>query len=421
MRRLPSIAVLVTLLALPVVLASCGGGADTLVIPTVYLIAGRVADPTTSPFTALPGARVWVETDPTVVAVTTDANGDFVIHGVPGGVQRLRAELAGRVTSISTGLDVSANIDNAGLPLFTRAEIDSILTARGAAPWDTTRALFGMFALRSNDVPLGNASIQLTPDPGGALLQTGNGSDPIVIDNAAPGQYSLSVAHPGFVWDGPYATRLDADIVTFGTPRARPNMNGFVFEDRSTGNAVGGAVVSVLSGPTGGQSTTDFLGQFSLVGLSKGTYIAHAAAAGFLSGVSWPQDMQADTTLTFLMVTPDTLAAWATAGGAAPPNPNLGHLLVEARNQAGGALLAGATIVTDPPGGAALSQGGRYPALVVNLPPGTYKVSLTGGAIAGAPSTAGVVVRAGEVTSSRLDLPARPYGVTGSQSYRRRR
>lgn len=407
MRRLPSIAALATLLAVPFVLGSCGGGADTLVIPTVYLIAGRVADPTTSPFTAIPGARVWVETDPTVAAVTTDTDGNFVLHGVTPGTQRLRAERAGRVSSISTGIQVDGNVDNAGLPLFTRAEIDSILLARGAAPWDTTRALFGMFALRSNDVPLGNATIQLTPSgpyAGGTLYQTGNGADPIVVDNALPGQYSLNVTYPGFLWDGPYATRLDAGIVTFGTPRARPNMNGFVFQDRSTGNAVGGAVVSVLSGPTGAQATSDFLGQFSLVGLSKGTYVAHAVAAGFMTGVSWPQDMQADTTLTFLVVTPDTLAAWAAAGGAGPPLAGFGHLLVEARNVAGGALLAGATIVTDPPGGATLSQGGRYPALVINLAPGIYKVTMSGGGITNAPTIAGVVVRAGEVTSSRLDL-----------------
>lgn len=257
-------------------------------------------------------------------------------------------------------------------------------------------------------MPLGNATIQLTPSgpyAGGALYQTGNGSDPIVVDNALPGQYSLSVTYPGFVWDGPYATRLDAGIVTFGTPRARPNMNGFVFQDRSTGNAVGGADVSILTGPTGAQATSDFLGQFSLVGLSKGTYVAHAVAAGFMTGVSWPQDMQADTTLTFLVVTPDTLAAWAAAGAAGPPLSNFGHLLVEARNVAGGALLLGATIVTDPPGGVVLPQAGRYPALVINLAPGVYKVTVSGGGITGAPTIAGVVVRAGEVTSSRLDLP----------------
>jgi hypothetical protein len=408
MRHLPSVAVLATLLVLPFALASCGGGADTLVIPTVYLIAGRVADPTSNPFTPLPGARVWVETDPTVAAVTTDANGDFIIHGVPGGTQRLRAEMPGRVSSISTGIQVDRNIDNAGLPLFTRAEIDSILAARGAAPWDTTRALFGMFALRSNDVPLGNATIHFDPLPpyaGGALYQTGNGSDPIVIDNPMPGQYSLTVSYPGFVWDGPYSTRLDAGIVTFGTPRARPNLNGFVFDGRTTGNAVGGALVSVLRGPTGGQATSDFLGQFSLVGLSRGTYTVHATAAGYLSGVSWPQDLEADTTLSFLIVTPDSLAAWAAAGGAPPPLANFGHLLVEARNAAGGALLPGATIVTDPPGGAALSLSSRSPALVINLAPGVYKVTMTGGGIKGAQTITGVTVSAGEVTSSRLDLP----------------
>jgi hypothetical protein len=124
-----------------------------------------------------------------------------------------------------------------------------------------------------------------------------------------------------------------------------------------------------------------------------------------MTGVSWPQDMQADTTLTFLVVTPDTLAAWAAAGGAGPPLSNLGHLLVEARNVAGGALLLGATIVTDPPGGVVLPQAGRYPALVINLAPGVYKVTVSGGGITGAPTIAGVVVRAGEVTSSRLDLP----------------
>jgi len=309
------------------------------------------------------------------------------------------------VPSLSTGLDVSANIDNAGLPLFTRSEIDSILAARGLAPWDTTRALFGMFALRSNDVPLGGASIALNPSTGGTLSQTGVGSDPILIDNPNPGDYSLSVTQTGFVWDGPFATHLQAGVVTFGTPRARPNINGFVFRDRSTGSAVDGADVAVFQGPTGAQATTDFLGQFSLVGLVKGTYTVRATLTGFLPGLSWPQDLQADTTLTFLVVTPDTLAAWAAAGGAAPPGPAYGTLLVEARNQAGGALLPGATIATNPPGGIAVPQSARAPALLINLPPGVYKVSMAGGGVSGAPAWTNVIVRAGIVTSSRLDLP----------------
>src|SRR5689334_16702413 len=169
MRRFSTVFLVLGFLGLSFALASCGGGATEIVVPTVYLIAGRVVDPTTSPFTALAGVRVWVETDPGVAAVTTDASGDFIIHGVSSGNQRVRAELPGRVPSISTGLDVSGNIDNVGLPLFTRGQIDSVLSARGLAPWDTTRALFGMFALRSNDVPLGGASIALSPPTGGTL------------------------------------------------------------------------------------------------------------------------------------------------------------------------------------------------------------------------------------------------------------
>jgi len=408
MRLFPSVAVLLSFLALSFALESCGGGAEDLVIPTVYLIAGRVADPTTNPFTPLPGARVWVETDPTVAAVTTDANGDFLIHGVPSGVQRLRAELAGRVSSISTGILMDQNVDNAGLPLFTKAEIDSILQARGAAPWDTTQALFGLFALRSNDVPLGGATILLTPSPpyaGGALYQTGNSADPIVVDNAIPGQYSLSVTNPGFVWDNPFPTRLEAGIVTFGTPRARPNITGFLFDSRSTGNAIGGAGVGVYIGPTGGSVITDFLGQFSLVGLAKGTYVLRAEAGGYLPAVTWPQNMQSDTTLTFLMTASDSLAAWSLANGGPAVVTGMGHLLVEARNAAGGARILGATLSVTPAAGFAIAQSARTPAVLLNLSPGSYQVTVTGGGVSGMPTTKGVTVRANEVTTSRLDLP----------------
>jgi hypothetical protein len=179
-----------------------------------------------------------------------------------------------------------------------------------------------------------------------------------------------------------------------------------VFRERSTGNAVDGAAVAVFQGPTGAQATSDFLGQFSLVGLLKGTYTVLATAPGFLPGLSWPQDLQADTTLTFLVVTSDTLTAWAAAGGASTPGPAYGTLLVEARNESGGALLPGATIVTTPPGGIAIPQSARAPALVINLPPGVYKVSMVGGGVSASPSWTNVIVRAGIVTSSRLDLPA---------------
>jgi hypothetical protein len=287
-------------------------------IPTLYLVAGKVLDPTTSPFTALPGGRVSVETASQVAAVTSDANGIFILHGVPEGEQRLRAELAGYRTSVSIGVPVSANVDDASLPMFTDAEIDSILVARGAPAWDRARSLLGLFALRSNGLPLGGAAVSLSPLPpyaGGVLEQTGQAEDPIVIVNATPGDYLLSVTHRGYRWAAAYGTRLAPGVVTFGAPRAYPNLVGYLFADRSTGVAVDAASVSVLSGPMPAAAVTDVLGQFSLVGLLQGTYVAGFAKAGFLDGASWPQPMEQDTTLTCLLVHPDTLAAWAAAQG----------------------------------------------------------------------------------------------------------
>jgi hypothetical protein len=377
-------------------------------IPTLYLLAGKVVDPTTNPFTPLAGARVSVETAPQVAAVTSDADGVFLLHGVPEGEQRLRAELAGYRVSVSIGVPVSANVTDASLPLFTDSEIDSILVARAAPPWDRARALIGMFALRSNGLPLGSAAVTLSPLPphaGGVLLQTGQAEDPIVIVNAVPGDYLLSVTNAGYRWATAYGTRLTAGVVTFGAPHAFPNLAGYLFADHSTGVAVDAASVTVLSGPTPAGATTDFLGQFSLVGLQPGTYVAGFDKTGFLSGCTWPQPMAQDTTLTCVLVHPDTLAAWSAAQGGPAPAPDRGHVAVEARSLAGGALLLGAVLASDPAGGAmALPQTTVAPALLVNLPPGTYTIRVSGPGITGTPESVGVTVRAGAVTYSRLDL-----------------
>ena len=153
------------------------------------------------------------------------------------------------------------------------------------------------------------------------------------------------------------------------------------------------------------KAVSDFLGQFSLVGLVRGTYSVRAVAPGFLPGVSWPQDLQSDTTLTFLVTAPESLAAWSTAAGGPAPAVDRGHLLIEARNAAGGAVLDGAVLSTSPVAGFAIPQNGQTPALLLNLVPGIYTVMVSGAGITGTPATSGVVVRAGEVTASRLDLP----------------
>jgi hypothetical protein len=393
----------------------CDKGATEIHVPVVYVVAGRVVDPTTSPIAGVPGATVEVETDPAIPAVLSDADGNFILQGVPTGTHRLRADLAGRRTTLTYDFAVGGNVANAVVPLFTDQEIDSVLAARGAPAWNRGLGLLGLFALKSTGVPLGDVLVSLGGAPGGTLVQTGEGKDPIVLVNAAPGTYPLSLARGGYVWDDPYAVQLRPGVVLFAAPRARPNYNGFVFADRLSGAGIEGAQVTTLAGTTMGvTSTTNFLAQFSLVGLEVGTYVARIVAAGYLPTVTWPERLDQDTTLAQVLVEPDTLAGWAAAGGGPAPGAGLGHVLVDARAVESGAPLPGATVEVDPLFGAAragglaasasLPQGANAPALRMNMAPGLYRIFARAPGRNDSARTDSVIVRAGEITATRIDF-----------------
>ena len=378
--------------------------AGEIVIPTVYIVAGQVGDPTSNPITPLPGATVFVETAPQVAAVQTDADGNFILQGLPLGTHRLRAELSGRRTTLSVDLVVDRNLTDVGLPLFTDAQIDSILSARGAPAWDRGQALFGVFALRSTGVPLGDAGVFLSPDPGGTKVQTGEGADPIVWVNATPGSTALTVTRPGYVWRNPFPLALRAGTVTFGVPRALPNLTGFLFANRPTGAPLANAAVSVESGPSQASVTTDFIGQFRLSGLEPGTYALRFGAAGHMPALTFPHSIPEDTTLSYVAVHQDTLNAWATASGASPPGSAFGHLLGDLRSASGGAPLLGAYLETFPTQGASVQQGQAAPALVLDLPPGLYTVIVRSVSGTELHRDDAVRVEAGTVTSTRYEF-----------------
>lgn len=392
-------------------LTGCGEGARTIFVPTVFVVAGRVADPTQSPIAGIPEARIVVETAPAVAAATSDGDGNFILQGVPAGTHRLRATLAGRVTTVTYDFVVGGNVANAFVPLFTPAQVDSVLAARGAPAWDRARGLFGLFALKSTGVPLGDAVATLTPAPGGTLVQTGEGADPIVVVNATPGTYALGLARAGYLWDGPYGVALRPGVLTFAAPRSRPNFNGFLFADLPSGPPVSGATATALRGPSAGLSaTTNFLGQFSLVGLAAGTYVGRFAHPSYLPTLSWPQPLDQDTTLAMVAFTADSLLAWAAAGGA--PGPDLfgrGTIALDLRDGVTGEVLTGGMVqIAGGAGGAnagtATPQGVRALALRLDLPPGLHRVYASAPGHADAPATDSVEVRAGEVTFTRVEL-----------------
>jgi len=396
----------VTLLV-AIVLGGCSE-AETIRIPVVYVVAGRVLDPATSPVEGIAGAKVSVDTDASVMPVTSDADGNFVVQGVPNGVHRLRVELAGRRTTLTYDFAVRKNVADALVPLFTDHEIDSVLVANGAPPWDRAQSLFGVFALKSTGVPLGDAILTFQSPPGGTLVQTGEGKDPIVVVNANATDATFFVTRSGYEWDDPYGAALRPGVLVFAAPRARPNFNGFVFGDNAGGAPVDAATVATLEGPTTASTTTNFLGQFSLVGLSAGRYVARIdAGAGYLPTLTWPQPLDQDTTLAQVVVHPDTLAAWAAPTAV---NPARGHIRIDVRD-AIGAVLDGATVKVvggDPTGSMSFAQTQGAPALRVNLLPGYYSIvaHLPGGD--DSPATDSVLVRAGEVTSTRVDFLVLP-------------
>jgi hypothetical protein len=390
-------------------LAGCGDEAEDLVIPTVYVAAGRVVDPTTDPISGISGARVSVDTDAEVSAVTTDADGYFVLAGVKAGTHRLRAEVPGYVPTLSYDLEIEKNVVDALVPIFTAQQIDSVLAARGAPAWDREAGLFGLFALRSNGLPVGDASVSFAPSPGGTLVQTGDAEDPIVLVNGSPGDFSISVARSGYLWDGPYGIALRPAVLTFAAPRARPNFTGYAFANSSGGAAVSNATVTIVSGPDAGRSeTTTFLGQFTFVGLEPGTGRARLTAPGFVPELTWPQPFDKDTTLVQVMVEPDTLTAWIASEAGPALDPTRGTLVVDARAAAGGDFALGAAIQI----GAGQGSGGDvslpltagHPALRVNLDPGFYVVHVTAPGFAPSAVIDSVEVRPGEITSTRIDL-----------------
>jgi hypothetical protein len=390
-------------------LAGCSDEAEDLVIPLTYLAAGRVVDPTTDPITGIAGARVTDDTDPEVRAVTTDDDGNFVLQGLSPGTHRLRVELAGRVTTISYDIPVQKNVIDALVPIFTAAQIDSVLLARGAPAWDREAGIFGLFALRSNGLPIGDATVTFAPPPGGTLVQTGEGKDPIVLVNGAPGDIEFSITRAGYVWDDPYRTSLRPGVLAFAAPRARPNFVGYAFANNAGGAAVSGALVTLESGPDAGRSTTtNFLGQFTFVALAPGTGRARFEATGFLPGLTWPQPFDQDTTLVQILLEPDTLAAWSALEGGPPLDPARGAMVVDARAAMGGDLALGARIVIHAgPGGtgdAAIVLSAAHPAIHMNLNPGFHRVSVTAPGYLESVEIDSVEVRAGEVTYTRIDL-----------------
>ena len=229
----------------------------------------------------------------------------------------------------------------------------------------------------------------------------------------------------GYVWDDPYGVTLRPDVLTFAAPRSRPNFNGFVFAHLPSGPPVEGAAVNALpatSDASAGAATTNFIGQFSIVGLPRATYTARITAAGFLPMLSFPQPLDQDTTLAAIAFTADSLAAWAAASGAAPPAPGFGHDRARRARRDRAALRSRAPRSRSRVGpGRSVPQTARALALRLDLPPGRYRVFARAPGYADAATQEDVRVAADEVTFGVMSLEAAPVAARrpGARTQRR--
>ena len=124
-----------------------------------------------------------------------------------------------------------------------------------------------------------------------------------------------------------------------------------------------------------------------------------------------------------IVFTADTLNAWAAAGGQAPPNLELGVVALEVRDKGTGALRPGADVAVQGTASRGTPQTSRAPALALDVPAGLHRLLVRPlGTDEWVVTVDSVEVRAGEVTSGRIDLfpPSLPAGSRRTASGQRR-
>lgn len=220
----------------------------------VVTVAGKVVDVTTSDATknfdatqypALSGVEVCVYGDSSIPCVTTDANGEYTITGVPAGMDFYLsytgkdangADLEATLYAI-VGAAAGATVTPPAILMTTQAFTDSWGTQGGVTP-DATKGiiLFGATTLGPSSTPfhetfgttelyyLEGYSVTLSPAATAGPVFTSETWTPdptLTVSSAAgwgfflaaPGTYTLTITHPGMTC-GSVTTKVVAGYST---------------------------------------------------------------------------------------------------------------------------------------------------------------------------------------------------------------
>jgi hypothetical protein len=198
------------------------------------------------------------------------------------------------------------------------------------------------------------------------------------LEDVTPGEVQVTYQAVGYATETRQVQVGGGDTVTQDVAMGAPGSVTGRVTDAAAGNAIAGVTVA----HAGGVATTDSQGRYTISGLPAGQHLLTFSAPGFVTG-------EGTATVQAGQVTTFDLAL------ARPPT----YVSGEVRDVATNAELQGATVSVDTGQSTTTDVQGRYR---IDLPPGTYTVSVTKAGYIGATATA--VINGGSYATVDFNL-----------------
>ncbi len=345
------------------VLSSLGGGGST------FTISGTI-----SPSSSGSGATVSLS-GATNATVTADTSGNYVFAGLANGSYTVTPSKPGFTFS---PISQAANVNGANL--------SGINFAGRAQTWSLSGTISPSSAAVGTTITLsGTSNSTVAPDASGNYSFTG-------LTN---GPYTVTPSKAGFTFT-PASSSLninDASITGISFT-ASSTAQTWTVSGAITPSAAGSGATVALTGATNASTVADSSGNFTLTGLSNGSYILTPSKAGFyFSPTSQPVNVNG-TNLSGVKFT-GTAQTWSISGTISP---------------AAGGVGATVTLAGTSSASAIADSSGSYS--FTGLANGAYTITPSNGGYTFTPTNQSVTLNGSNVVGINFtDQPAQPASI----------
>ncbi len=308
-------------------------------------------------------------TGPVSGTVTSDSTGHYSAAGIAVSSYSVSAQAGGYQSQTATAVVGGGST----------ATQNFALTA-------STSSLTGTVTDAGSSKPIAGATVTA-----GTASATTNSSGVYSISGLAPGTYTATATATGYTSQSASVT-VTAGSTTTQNFALSPNpgtISGTV-TDAGSAAPIAGATVSY----SGGGTTTDGSGHYTLAGVAEGSYTLTASASGYQSQSH-----------------PVTVGPGATATQNFALTQPYGAIAGTVTDAGTGSAIAGAT-VSYSGGSATTNASGQY--TLANVPPGTYTISAAASGYSG--QSRSVAVAAGATASAGFALWRAPFFSDGFES-----